>query len=191
MEELLDFGGDSPKCTLWDDYCPVKETAQGIEVYLTSNIDNPSEYGKVIHSLMKADEGDTATFIINNGGGALDSALMIVDAIKNTKATTVAHLSGTVASAATIIALSCDKLIVSKYLSFMVHNYSLSYGGSGNQVKEFMGFTGKEFVRVFKKIYKGFLTKKEIKAVTEQDKELWFNDKQVRKRWSRMKKLSA
>ena len=57
--------------------------------------------------------------------------------------------------------------------------------------KEQVKFLDVEFARMFKERYKGFLTKKEIKAVTEQDKELWFNDKQVRKRWSRMKKLSA
>jgi ATP-dependent protease ClpP protease subunit len=108
---------------------------------------------------------------------------MIREAILKSKACTIAHLSGTVASAATVIGLSCDDLLVSPFLSFMAHNYFHGVQGTGNQVKDYVDFTDRELKRAFRLIYTNFLTEEEIQLVTERDKEVWLNEVEVAERW--------
>lgn len=190
LEGVFEITGqeDKPKVTVWDNYCPIVKKKNIVEVYLTDVIDTPDNYNELVHTLNNASKKHTIKIFINNGGGAVDSAFMLVDAIKSTKAKTVAYLSGTVASASTIIALSCSDIVISKYLAFMIHNYSHSSGhNSGNAVKNYVDFTDKELKRAFREIYSGFLSNKEIDDVVTMDKELWFNEIDVAKRWSKIK----
>jgi ATP-dependent protease ClpP protease subunit len=113
---------------------------------------------------------------------------MLRDALLNCKAHTIAHLSGTVASAATIIALACKDLTTSPFLSFMSHNYFHGTQGTGNQVKDYVDFTDRELKRAFRTIYTNFLTEEEISLVTERDKEIWLNDVEVQERWKNFKR---
>lgn len=130
--ELPIFQQPTPKSSrVWDQYVPVTTNRHHTEVYLTDQIDEPSEYNEMCAILRNAERGDTVSIYINTPGGMIDSAFMIVDAIKNSKATVIAHLAGTVASAGTIIALSCDKLVVADHTGFMIHNYSAGLSGKG------------------------------------------------------------
>lgn len=174
------------KTRVWDLYVPIIRSADGrhATVYLNDIIDVPTEYNELCFLLREAKEGDKFTFEINNGGGSADSAFMIIDAIKNSKATVHARISGTVASAATIITMACDTLEVANYTSFMVHNYSHGTQGSGAQVKEYVNFTDREFTIAASKIYEGFLTQEELVAISTQDREIWLNKDEVVKRWA-------
>jgi ATP-dependent protease ClpP protease subunit len=71
-----------------------------------------------------AKSGDVVTIHINNGGGSIDSAFQIINSMKNSKAHIIGKLSGTVASASTVISLYCHELIVADFTAFMIHNYS-------------------------------------------------------------------
>ena len=114
---------------------------------------------------------------------------MIIDAIENTKAKVTCRLTGTVASAATIIALSCDDIEVSKNLSFMIHNYSASgLQGKGHEMKARQNFMDKEFNKVLNEYYKGFLTNEEIEEAIE-GRDLWLNSEEVITRWEKRKAL--
>jgi ATP-dependent protease ClpP protease subunit len=107
---------------VWDNYVPIIQRGNVYDVYLTDHIEAPSEYNQLIHLLNSLESYHDVNIYINNGGGQVDSGFMISDALTRCKATTTCHLSGTVASAATVIALACDKLIVAPFLSFMAHN---------------------------------------------------------------------
>ena len=170
--------------SIWDNYVPIIKQGNTYGVYLTDSIEGPAEYNQLIYLLGNLDHYHTVNIFINNGGGSVDSAFMIREAILNCQATTVAHLFGAVASAATVIALSCNDLIVSPFLSFMVHNYSHGTGNdSGNRIKNYVDFTDRELKRAFRSIYKGFLTEEEMMDVTERDKEIWLNEVEVAERW--------
>lgn len=173
--------------SIWEDYVPIVQQGNSYHVYLTDIIESPSEYNQFIYLLDNLEHYHTVHIHINNGGGVIDSGFMIRDAVLKCKATTVAHLSGTVASAATVITLACDKLVTSPFLSFMAHNYFHGVQGTGNQVKDYVDFTDRELKRAFKLIYNNFLTEEEIQLVTERDKEVWLNELEVEERWENYK----
>lgn len=183
----LNLEPETVENSIWADYIPIVEEGTVFKVYLTASIQTPYMYSKLCYLLDSAQPYHEVHFIINNGGGSADSAFMIVDAMNKSKARTTAYLSGTVASASTIIALACDELHVSPFLSFMAHNYYHGVEGTGNQVKDYVDFTDCELKRAFKSIYANFLTEEEIKLVTERDKEVWLNELDVAERWKACK----
>jgi len=165
MEEILFPGAQAPKTSIWDNYVPIITEGRNTDVYLTDQIEAPSEYNQLCSILNKAYKGDTVTLHINNGGGYVDSGFMIIDAIKNSKATVIASLSGTVASVSTIIALSCESIVVANYIQFMIHNYSGGASGKGHEMKAQMDFTDSQLNIAFTEIYGGFLTSHEMELV--------------------------
>ena len=170
--ELTIPGGEPVKHSIWDNYVPVLTNGRHTDIYLTDNIEAPSEYNEACHILNNAYKGDTITLHINNGGGYVDSGFMLIDAIKASKAKVTAKLSGTVASIATIITLACDDIIVADYLQFMIHNYSGGASGKGHEMKDQLLFTDAELNKAFSEIYGGFLTPHEMELVIA-GKDMW------------------
>lgn len=181
----MDFilGQDKEINDVWDKYVPIVKTGSVYDVYLTDTIEAPANYNELINILKYAESYETVNLYINNGGGHIDSAVMLIDAINNSDANVVAHLSGIIASAATIITLACDDIITSKYLSFMIHNYSTGMQGKGHELKAYQQFNDRELNRAFKEIYKGFLTDEEMDKVIDGT-DLWFNENEVQERWN-------
>lgn len=173
------------KTKVWDDFVPIIRSLDGrtTTVYLTDHIDAPCNYNELCFLLDTALEGDRVTLVINNGGGVAASAFMIIHSMKHSKATIHAKLSGTVASAATIITMYCDTIEVAAYTEFMCHNYNYGTSGSGAQVKEYVNFTDREFTAAAAEIYAGFLTPAELKSISTQDKEIWLNRNEVLRKW--------
>ena len=181
---MFDFELPKEVTRIWDLYVPYVKSTDQLDVYLNTGIDEPSYYSEICYILSTLTEDETVYFHINTPGGVLDSAFQLVDAIKGCRATTVAKLTGTVASAGTIIALSCDKLIVAEHTSFMIHNYSAGAYGKGNELKARQEHIDKSTNYAFKEFYSGFLTDKEVKEVIN-GKDIWLTADEVRMRWQR------
>jgi len=181
--ELIMPGGEPTKHSVWDNYVPLITSGRHTDVYMTDNIEAPSEYAQLCHTLNSAYEGDTVTLHINNGGGYVDSGFMLIDAIKHSKAKVHAKLSGTVASIATIIALACDSIEVADYIQFMIHNYSSGASGKGHEMKAQMDFTDAELNKAFSEIYAGFLTNHEMELVIA-GKDLWMGKSELLSRYA-------
>ena len=181
---MFDFELPKEVTRIWDLYVPYVKSTDQLDVYLNTGIDEPSCYSEVCYILSTLTEDETVYFHINTPGGILDSAFQLVDAIKGCRATTIAKLTGTVASAGTIIALSCDKLIVAEHTSFMIHNYSAGAYGKGNELKARQEHIDKSTNYAFKEFYSGFLTDKEVKEVIN-GKDIWLTADEVRMRWQR------
>lgn len=182
---MFDFELPKEVTRIWDLYVPYVKSTNQLDVYINTNIDEPSCYSEICYILSTLTEDETVYFHINTPGGILDSAFQLVDAIKRCRATTVAKLTGTVASAGTIIALSCDKLIVAEHTSFMIHNYSSSSGyAKGHELKARQEHIDKSTNDAFKEFYSGFLTDKEVKEVIN-GKDIWLTADEVRMRWQR------
>lgn len=171
----------NPANTVWDNYVPLITEKNHTTVYLTDAISEPSCYNELCHALRAASSAETFTLVINNGGGYIDSAMLIIDAIKHSKAKTIASISGTVASAATIITLSCDEVVIADHTAFMVHNYSGGVIGKGHEMKAHQEFVDKNLNESFKSFYKDFLTEDEIEDVID-GKDLWMNKYEVEAR---------
>jgi len=189
MELLLPEERRKP-CTIWDDEVPIVKIDKTYHAYISNGLGEPYAYDKLCHILLNvADKKTTFNIHLNTPGGLIDSAVKICDAITNTKATVIVHLTGTVASAGTMIAMCANDLIVSEHLAFMVHNYSSGLQGKGGELKVQQKFMDKQLNNAFKTLYKGFLTTKEIKEVID-DKDMWMDAKEVRERWSKKKGTS-
>lgn len=173
--------------SVWEDYTPIVQQGNLYKVFLTDNIDIPSAYNQLIYLLANLQPYNEVGLYMNNGGGSVDSAFMIIDAMDKCEAQITGYISGTVASATTIIALACDDLVVAPYTSFMAHNYFHGVQGTGNQVKDYVDFTDRELKRAFKLLYNNFLTEEEIHDITKRDREVWLNDIEVRTRWTAYK----
>lgn len=120
-----------PKHSIWDNYVPIKEDRNTFHVYINDVIEGASTYNELYYKLRTASENDTFELYICTPGGLLDAALTLVNELKLTKAHTRAHISGTVASAGTIITLACKEVVVAPHTAFMIHNYSGGLHGKG------------------------------------------------------------
>ena len=98
------------------DYSLSSITHNKFEFNLDEEIKKPSYYRNLIEVLNNATEQDLVVLNINSGGGNLDSAISIIDALRNTRANTLARISGSAYSAAGIIALSCQNLEVGEFV---------------------------------------------------------------------------
>lgn len=184
MQELPIQLADNKPNSVWELYVPIVQNKTTTHVYLTDGIDEPSFYNQLCHSLYSADDSDTFYLHINTPGGMLDTTFMLLDAMRNSKAHIIGHLTGTVASAGTIIALTCDELICSDDLSWMSHYYSSMLGGKGNEIKARQEFTERTTSATFRRIHEGFFTKKEIEEMID-GRDFWLDENDVRERWAR------
>ena len=157
-----------------------------MSIYLTESIEAPSVYNELCHKLRDLGPRDEAHLYINNGGGVIDSIVMVVDAMRHSEAEMHVHISGSVASAATFPVMYADVLHVAPFTHFMIHNYSGGFGGKGKEAKDQMDFVNEEIGKTFKEIYKGFLTDEEIEKVID-DKDKWMGTEEVLARWEQRK----
>lgn len=175
---------------VWEEYVPIIKSKKGIDVYLYEGINTPGVYAELHHELLNLPSSKTVTFHINNGGGYEQGSSTICQAIRNTKARTVANLSGIVASAATIVTMECDEIQVAPDLMFMMHESSFdNLGGKFSDMKTFQDFYHTHTKQMTRDSYLGFLTEDELERI-HNGKELWFNATEVLQRWTNKKELS-
>ena len=174
----------TPKTTVFDNYVPMITNKHTTTVYLTDVIEAPSLYNELCYKLDNASPAEEFFIYINTPGGILDAAIMTVNSIKNTAANTTARLSGTVASAGTIIALACKNVEVADHTAFMIHNYSGGLFGKGHELKAHQEFVDANLNKSFSSFYEGFLTPAEIKRVID-GKDYWMNKDEVLSRLGR------
>lgn len=180
----LDDIFSTPKTSVWDNYVPMITSKHTTTVYLTDVIESPSLYNELCFKLDNASPAEEFYIYINTPGGILDAAIMLVSSIKNTLANTTARLSGTVASAGTIIALACKHVELADHTAFMIHNYSGGLYGKGHELKAHQEFVDANLNNSFSAFYEGFLTPTEIKRVID-GKDYWMNKDEVLSRLAR------
>lgn len=167
----------------WSKSVPILKNGTVVTVFLNEEVYNIGTYDELCYTL----ENTKATQVrirLNNGGGDIDSMLSIIDSMKRCQSEIVGVLSGTVASAATMIALHCDKLEVADYTSWLTHYYSGGFRGKGNEIKAKHDFEMVEIPEMFKQIHKDFLTEDEINRVID-GKDIWLNKEQILERFAR------
>lgn len=182
MDLPLQINANSQPVRVWDWAVPIVRNDNSTKVYLTDQISSPDYYNEACDLLDNAKEHETVYLVLNTPGGNADSAFMLADAIKRTKAKTVARLSGTVASAGTIITMACDEIEAAEGLGFMIHSYSASYSGKANELKSLQKFADAEVTNHFRNVYSGFLTEEELDKIVEGN-DHWMGTNEVVTRW--------
>ena len=160
-------------------------THNKFEFNLDEDIKEPSYYRSLIEVLNNATEQDLVVLNINSGGGQLDSAISIIDALRNTRANTLAWISGSAYSAAGIIALSCQNLEVGEFATLMCHNSQYGLGGYTTDIKDRAVFEHKMISKIMHSVYKHFLSVDEVEAVLS-NKTIWMDADEIIERFTKM-----
>ncbi len=129
FEQMFELPKDSTR--VWDLAVPIVVNKNRIDAYITDEISEPSDYNELCYLLNVASPAETFYLHINTPGGIIDSAFHLIDAIETSAARVIAILTGTVASAGTIITLACDDIQVAAHTTWMSHNYSGGISGKG------------------------------------------------------------
>lgn len=159
------------------------------DVFLDEDITEPSGYRDLIALLFGASEDDTVNLMINSEGGIMDTALSIIEGLKNTQAHVTAVLTGACHSAASMIMLNCSEVVVLDSAYAMIHTASYGSIGSTNNVRTHTEFASKMINKLLEDTYMGFLSRDELEQV-KVGMELWFDAEQIRARMKQRVKLS-
>ena len=160
-------------------------THNKFEFNLDEDIKEPSYYRSLIEVLNNATEQDLVVLNINSGGGHLDSAISIIDALRNTRANTLAWISGSCYSAASLIALNCQNLEVGEFATLMCHNSQYGLGGYTTDIKDRAVFEHKMISKIMHSVYKHFLSVDEVEAVLA-NKTIWMDADEIVERFAIM-----
>lgn len=152
-----------------------------IKVPLDENIREAKYYRTVLQGIESTGEGDLIILNINSYGGQLDGAIAIINAIENTNADVCANIEGVAASAASLIALAAPSISVSPYATMMVHSATFGAFGKQSDVISHASFVDKQVRTLMHKVYKDFLTDKELEEVI-MGKEFWFDADEIIRR---------
>lgn len=169
--------------SVWNNDVPIVQVGNTTHCYLTTDIGAPYMYDELCHTLLQAQPHESITLHINTGGGDLDSAVRIHDAITRCKACVTADLSGTVASAGTMITMACDDLRIAPHTAFMVHYYSAGLHGKGNELRQQQEFMERSLDNLMYSVYDKFLSPEEIELSIEGT-DYWFDSSEVLARWN-------
>ena len=165
-------------------------TQNKYEFNLDEEITVPSYYRNLIEVLNNATEQDLVVLNINSDGGMLDSAISIIDALRNTRATTLAWISGSAYSAASLIALSCQNIEVGEFASMMCHNSQYGTGGYTTDIKDRALFEHKMTSKIMNSVYRNFLSQEEIDAILA-NKTIWLHSDEIVERVEKMQEVLA
>lgn len=151
------------------------------DIFIDSEIGDPSEYRDLLAILFNAQEGDTVHMFVNSEGGKLDTALAIIEGLKNTNCHVTAFIIGACHSAASFISMYCHEVAVFDNAYSMIHTASFGSVGMTGNVKSHTDFTVRQVEKLLIETYEGFLTKEEL-AKVKSGVELWFDADEIRSR---------
>lgn len=166
---------------------PLKYYTQVINVtlhhfYITGEIESEVDrYIDMINVIKTAEPHDKIFIYLNTPGGALDTTIQIVSAMRQSQAEVTTVIEGQVCSGGTFIFLAGDNYIVNDDCSFMIHNYSHGILGKGAEVAKQVKFAEEYFRSLAQSFYKDFLTVEEIEQVCE-DKDFWMGSDELMER---------
>lgn len=135
------------------------------EYYLVDDIGEPSDYVELCDALRGANENDQFVIRFNSHGGSLSTALMIINAIRETQAHVHGFIEADCASAASILFLACHSYSFSDDATMMIHTSSSMYGGKEHEQHSYVTFSRKKIHKLMRNRYSGFLTESEIENV--------------------------
>ena len=159
-------------------------SATQYDVFLDQEISEPANYRELNFLLNTASENDQFNLYINSPGGHLNTALMIIESLKVTNATTTAIIQGECHSAASMITMYCQEVAVLDSAHMMVHTATYGTVGNTGNVKAHTEFTTRQVEKLIDDTYAGFLTSEEIEKV-KIGVEFWFDAEEIRARLER------
>lgn len=155
-----------------------KSVSNFYELYITGEIDDPSQYIVWFDLIRHAEENDIVKIYINSYGGDLFTAIQFMRVLAETRALTIASVEGACMSAATMIFICCEQFEVTPHSVFMFHNYSGGTIGKGGEMIDQLLHERKWSENLMKEVYKNFLTTEEIENMLN-NKDYWMDGLEV------------
>lgn len=178
---------------MFKDQCEVSQS-QSIyncyDIYLDEEIKDPTYYRQAFQVLRSSRKGDLVQIFISSHGGNLNSALIFKNCIEACEADVVAIIEAEAYSAASLIALSCPNIEVKPYATMMLHSASFGSGGSVQNVRDHVEFTGRHAESLMEEVYRDFISPLEMEDL-KKGRELWFDYKQISDRLEAMFKARS
>lgn len=165
-----------------------RPTGQILDFYLNSAIGNPEEYSEWTQILRSSNEQDVVYLHINCYGGQALTAVQLMSAMSESRATIVAIVEGACMSAATFLFLMADVCEISEHSIFMFHNFSGGAIGKGNEMLAQVSHNDKWAKNLMNRVYRGFFTSGEIDTILE-GKDYWMDPAEVTKRLNARNKI--
>lgn len=153
-------------------------------VNITTEIYGPDHYTEIFQLLMEAGPEDIVQFHINSPGGRLDGLSMILEGINLTEANTTAIIIGNAHSAASILAMAVDDVLVMPSAEMLCHNARYGIGGKSSDIEAVVSHNKKTNLRLFDTYYEGFLSKQEIQDML-QGKEIYLDATEIEERFTK------
>jgi len=155
----------------------IKSCPNGMKylVKIEDELEEPSDWSEEIDLFKEAQPEDIIYVSINSPGGNYYTAIALIHAMRECRATIIGEITGCAYSAAGAIFLSCDEFKLHEFSEMMIHNSQLSgVNGSQTKVYESMEFSNKQSKRFIRSCYEFFLTEDEIDQVIH-DKDLYLD----------------
>jgi ATP-dependent protease ClpP protease subunit len=156
------------------------------KVFLINEIEHDcTHYLELINLLDNATENDLFFININSPGGDVETGVMIVNAIRETKADVVTVLNGSACSMAALIFLSAEQFIVRDFSRLMLHDASYGAIGKNTEIKQYVNNNDEWLKTIFKGICIPFLTEQEMEEIFK-GVDMWLLGDEVAERLKRI-----
>ena len=150
-------------------------------VYINEPVTSPVYYTNVVNMLRLATEQDRVLYMVNSPGGHLDGLVSLLDGTTNTAAYTVAYLQGNTDSAASILALHCDEVVVGDYATMLCHNVTYGIGGKGADIVAHVQHMTKSAEKLIRETYTGFFDEADIVEILN-GKQIYLDADEIKER---------
>lgn len=158
-------------------------------VYISDEIQGPSEYIDLVHELRAAAPHDEFTIYLNTDGGRVNAGLQLINAMWDSPATVTTVLDPQAYSMGAFIFLAGDIQVVPDNAQLMLHHYSSGLLGKGNEQLAEVRAASRNFEKLFKSICHPFLTMEEITNIMN-GQDLWLDADDIRRRLKRLAKAA-
>lgn len=106
------------------------------ETYTWERVESNTSQRYFVENLKDVKEGDTVNLYINSMGGSVKEALGIYSVLRRCPGTIVAYIDGFAASAASVIAVAAEKVVMPRNTTMMVHNAAWGVYGNSKDLRK-------------------------------------------------------
>lgn len=165
--------------------------AYRFRIFVTNVLEHNDEMINAVRILEEANEQDIVYLYINTPGGSADSALLLYNALIETRAVTVGRCSGSVSSAGTMIAMGCQKLEVAPFTSFLFHSSSTGFGGKTGEIKNAVDYHVRWNEDLLRGIYGELFTDDEYTDMLHNNKDIIMSADEFNLRYKKLIQLES
>ena len=165
----------------------IEEGQKTLSFHIATEIVGPEAYTEFLELSRCLEPNDLLEIVISGSpGGQLYGAQVITTAMATCASQIDVVVIGNIASAATMIAMCGDNLIMTQGSSMMIHNASYGVGGKASDIAASVKFSTQDIAETMKHYYRPFLSKKELKVVLNGE-EKYYDARECMERFERVK----